>query len=237
MNKKSNMTLACKDCALRQYCLPSQLKAEDMDKAEAIVVPNNPIKKNENLYLTGESMSSIHIVKVGSVKTYVCNELGEESVTGFHLPGDILGLEGLHSLENANSASALEPTLVCKIPCKGSDSFLLSDSELPHYFLRLLSREMKKGQKYRLLIAKRSAEARLSGFILFLSQHLKQRNLSSTCFRLPMSKADLANYLGLAAATLSRALKQLEQNLVIKSSGRDLEILNLESLELLTREA
>ena len=235
MSKKPNMALACADCALRQFCLPSQLKAEEMTKAESIIKPNNPVKNNQQLFLSGEPMRSLHIVKVGSVKTYVNDEHGEESIIGFHLPGDILGLEGLHSLENANSATAMEPSLLCKIPCEGSESFLLSDSELPHYFLKILSREMKRGQQQRLLIAKRSAEARLGGFLLYLSKHLKKRNLSSNAIRLPMSKTDLANYLGLAAATLSRALKQLEKNQVIEISGRNLLILDTQELQTLVQ--
>ena len=95
---KSNvvkLTVACQRCSLRGICEPADIPAQEQTRLDAIIERRRPYSRSEFLYRAGEPFRSVFCVKSGSIKTYATTDKGEEQVTGFHLPGELIGLEGI----------------------------------------------------------------------------------------------------------------------------------------------
>ena len=84
----------CKDCSLAPLCLPLSLNLEDMDALDEIVKRGRPLKKGEFLFRQGDAFDSVFAVRAGALKTFTLSDAGEEQITGFHLPSELVGLCG-----------------------------------------------------------------------------------------------------------------------------------------------
>lgn len=82
----------CKDCSLAPLCLPLSLNLEDMDALDEIVKRGRPLKKGEFLFRQGDNFGSVYAVRSGALKTFSLSDSGEEQITGFHLPSELVGL-------------------------------------------------------------------------------------------------------------------------------------------------
>ncbi|NYS41399.1 cyclic nucleotide-binding domain-containing protein, partial [Pseudomonas syringae pv. actinidiae] len=85
----------CKDCSLAPLCLPLSLNTEDMDSLDQIVKRGRPLKKGEFLFRQGDTFESVYAVRSGALKTFNISDSGEEQLTGFHLPSELVGLSGM----------------------------------------------------------------------------------------------------------------------------------------------
>src|SRR5690606_16812816 len=94
-----------------------------------------------------------------------------------------------------------------------------------------MSREIINDQRLVALIGKNSADERLATLLLSISSRNAQRNLSGLRFRLPMSRADIGNYLGLTVETVSRIFGRFQKHQLLKVDKKEIEILNLEALQ------
>src|SRR5690606_24017791 len=82
----------CNDCSLAPLCLPLSLNMEDVATLDAIVKRGRPLKKGEFLFRQGDHFNAIFAVRSGSLKTFSVTDIGEEQITGFHLPSELVGL-------------------------------------------------------------------------------------------------------------------------------------------------
>lgn len=112
----NNSGVSCGSCRLNELCLPIALSESDMQQLDDIVERNRPYKKADHLYCQHDEFRSIFAVRSGSFKTYVLSSSGSGRVTGFSLPGEIIGMDGIADRTHANSAVALEHTSICEIP-------------------------------------------------------------------------------------------------------------------------
>jgi len=165
----------------------------------------------------------------------VVNALGEEQITGFYFPGELLGLNGLHENVYAGTAIALETVSLCEIPFVKLDELSALLPELRRQLMRQMSQEIADEQNMMLVLAKTSAEEKLGNFLIRLSLRFKRLGFSATQFRLTMSRVDIGNYLGLAVETVSRTLTKLQQRGVIKVAGKEVTILDMDGLSGLNR--
>ncbi|HTO20629.1 MAG TPA: cyclic nucleotide-binding domain-containing protein, partial [Pseudomonas sp.] len=85
----------CKDCSLAPLCLPLSLNLEDLHALDEIVKRGRPLKKGEFLFRQGDAFGSVFAVRSGSLKTFSVTDLGQEQITGFHLPSELVGLSGM----------------------------------------------------------------------------------------------------------------------------------------------
>ena len=97
----------CKDCSLAPLCLPLSLTVEDMDSLDEIVKRGRPLKKGEFLFRQGDPFGSVFAVRSGALKTFSITDAGEEQITGFHLPSELVGLSGMATEPYPGSARAL----------------------------------------------------------------------------------------------------------------------------------
>lgn len=227
-----SLSTACKNCSLHPLCLPLALNIEDMDTLDGIINRGRPIKKGEHLYYQGDEFKAIYAVRTGTLKTYSLTNDGEEQITGFHLASELVGLESYDSVTYPSSAKALETTNVCEIPIEKLDDLAGKMPELRRQLMRLMGKELRDEQKMMLLLSKKSAEERIASFLVNLAARFKRRGFSGTSFRLTMSRADIANYLGLAVETVSRVFTRFQKQGLLDNSGsaKDIIITNFDEL-------
>src|SRR5690606_18883757 len=106
----------CKECSLAPLCLPLSLTLEDIDALDNIVKRGRPLKKGEFLFRQGDHFGSVFAVRTGALKTFSVTDGGEEQITGFHLPSELVGMSGMAGMTYPVSAQALETTSLCEIP-------------------------------------------------------------------------------------------------------------------------
>jgi CRP/FNR family transcriptional regulator len=158
-------------------------------------------------------------VRTGTIKTYTLTNDGEEQITGFHLASELVGLESYDSINHPSSAKALETTNVCEIPVDRLDELAGKMPELRRQLMRLMSKELRGEQQMMLLLSKKSAEERIASFLINLAARFKRRGFSGTSYRLTMSRADIANYLGLAVETVSRVFTRFQKQNLLETTG------------------
>lgn len=225
----------CAECTLNSVCLPPALNSQEMQQIDGIALRTRPLPRGGVLFHEGMPFQALFPVRSGAIKTYSNTPNGEEQVTGFYLPGEIVGLDSIGN-PNGNygsTAIALETTAVCILPYDALKELAAQMPSLQHHLFRLMSSEIRADQQIMQLVGRRTAEQRLSAFLLALSARYKRRHLSDTHLLLPMSRSDIANHLGLALETVSRLFSRLQQLSVLQVQGREVEILNRGVLQML----
>jgi CRP/FNR family transcriptional regulator len=190
-----------------------------MDSLDAIIKRGRPLQKGEHLFYQGDEFKSVYAVRTGTIKTYTLTNDGEEQITGFHLASELVGLESYDSINHPSSAKALETTNVCEIPVDRLDELAGKMPELRRQLMRLMSKELRGEQQMMLLLSKKSAEERIASFLINLAARFKRRGFSGTSYRLTMSRADIANYLGLAVETVSRVFTRFQKQNLLEATG------------------
>lgn len=216
----------CKDCSLATLCLPLSLNMEDMNALDEIVKRGRPLKKGEFLFRQGDVFDSVFAVRSGALKTFSLSDGGEEQITGFHLPSELVGLSGMDTEAYPVSAQALETTSVCEIPFERLDELSILLPQLRRQLMRVMSREIRDDQQMMLLLSKKTADERIATFLVNLSARFRARGFSPNQFRLAMSRNEIGNYLGLAVETVSRVFTRFQQNKLLEAEGKSVHILD-----------
>jgi CRP/FNR family transcriptional regulator len=215
---------ACNGCSLRQLCLPMGVSQEDLHRLDEIVRRSRPMQRGRHVFRLGDQFHAIYAIRSGSVKTYTMTETGSEQITGFHLPGELIGLDAIATGAHPCGAKALETATVCELPFTQLEELAVQVPSLQHQLLRLMSKEILADGELLTLLGKKSAEERLAALIFSLSTRFKQRGFSPNEFRLSMSRNDIADYLGLAVETVSRLFTRFQQQELIEVQNKQVTI-------------
>ncbi|WP_029135129.1 fumarate/nitrate reduction transcriptional regulator Fnr [Sedimenticola selenatireducens] len=230
-----NIKVACRNCSLTSLCLPMGLTPEDVDLLDAIVKRNRPLHRGDHLFRQGDKFQCIYVVKTGTVKTFDPGEDGSEQVLGFHLPGEMIGLDAIETGIHHCSAKILETTAVCEIPFTLLEELSSTIPSLQHQMYRLLSREIGHDEDMLTLLGKRNAEERLASFLLSLSGRFQRRGFSPSDFYLSMSRHEIGNYLGLAVETVSRLFTRFQDDGLLKVERKHVQLVDIERLKQIQR--
>jgi CRP/FNR family transcriptional regulator, anaerobic regulatory protein len=216
--------VSCSGCLLSTICLPIALQAPDIERLDAIVQRGRPMRKGDYVYREGQPFTSVYAVRAGTLKTYSTTDSGEEQVTGFYLPGEIFGVDGLGKNKHISSAIALETSAICEIPFEHLINLSTHIPSLQRHFFQLMSQEIAHDQQLIAQISKNTAEQRVATLLLSISARNARRKLSATNFRLPMSRTDIGNYLGLTVETVSRIFSRFQKIGLLTSDHREIEL-------------
>lgn len=222
--------VSCGNCRLNTICLPISLHIEDIDRLNNIIQRGKPLQKGDYLYRANDPFDSVYAIRSGAVKAMTLSDNGEEQVTGFYLPGEVVGMDGIADNRYTNSVVALETASVCEIPFNRMEDLSLQIPNLQRHFFQLMSREITQDQQVITLLSKSSAEERIAALLLSISSRNSRRQLSANAFRLPMSRTDIGNYLGLRIETVSRIFTRLQKQDVITVDKKEIRIKNMEQL-------
>lgn len=228
-----NKVISCNDCRLSSLCLPIGFTRSELAKVDHIITQRPVLQKGDYLYRTHAVFECIYVVRSGCIKTVMTTELGEEKITGFYLPGDIVGMEGIGDDIYNNSAIALDTASLCKIPFNRMEALAVKLPDLQRHIFKIMGREIVSDQHAMMILNKNKAETRIAAFLLSLSSRYQRQKLSSTQWALPMSRGDLGNYLGLTIESVSRVFTRLRKQGVIQVNKREVVIKNIAQLNIL----
>jgi len=219
---------ACSRCSLQDLCIPMSLSTEDLKILESLVETIGPLHAGNHLFRQGERFQSLYAVRSGCVKSYIDNENGEEQVLGFHLPGELVGMSGIHDSMHQCSALVLDTAMVCRLPFDELSEMACNIPDLQQQLFRLISNDLRASYS---LSVYHAADERVAMFLIGFGERMVTRGFSPTHFVLPMSRQDVASYLHLSPETLSRILRQFENQGLIAASRREIRLQNLPTLE------
>jgi CRP-like cAMP-binding protein len=160
-------------------------------------------KRNTEIFGEDEPADYFYKVVSGSVRTYKILSDGRRQICGFYLQGDCFGLQ--LSEEHTFSAEAINDTKVLVVKRSALTALADRDAAVGRELFALTARELRRMQEQVLLLVK-SAQERVASFLVEMSERAEAGN----AIELPMSRQDIADYLGLTIETLSRTLTSLE---------------------------
>jgi CRP/FNR family transcriptional regulator len=184
------------------------------------------LRKGDVLYQAGEASQSLYIINKGRLKNYRLTESGKEQLVRILMPGEFSGEYALFTESIHESyAEAMSETSICMIERSDLQEILMKYPSISFNFLEVFSNRIESSEKQTTLFATEKVGTRVA---LFLAQSMDG---SSNIVSLPMTKRDLASYLGTTPETISRMLTKLEEKGYIKRKGNNkIEILNLDGL-------
>jgi CRP/FNR family transcriptional regulator len=215
---------SCSTCSLRELCLPAGLDAGELERVDRVVNRRQAVKSGVALYRAGSKMQSVYAIRSGFVKSSVLLDDGREQVTGFHMTGDLLGLDAIGTGNHMCDATALEDSEVCEITLSALEQLSRDIPTLQRHFHRIMSREIARDYGAMLSLGSLRAEERLAAFLLNLSQRFAERGYSASEFNLRMKREEIGSYLGLKLETVSRALSQMRQDGLIEVRQKNIRI-------------
>ncbi len=220
----------CSTCHLRELCLPGGLTEPDVNQLDSLMFGRRKVRAGQTLYLEGDSFQFIYAVRIGTFKSSLALSDGREQVSGFHLAGELMGLDGIAAGAHASSAVALEDAEVCTIPYNHLTELSTSSGDMLRSVSRLMSREIVREHSLMMLLGSMCAEERLAAFLLNMSRRQKARGYSASEFNLRMTRAEIGSYLGLKLETVSRTLSSFHQQRLIEVDKRYIRIVSLDGL-------
>jgi CRP/FNR family transcriptional regulator len=184
------------------------------------------VARGTALYHAGDKFESLHAVRSGAFKTVGVSRNGDEKVTGFHLAGEMLGLEAISTGRHTYTAVALEDSEVCAIPFAALEKMAGAVPALQHRLFRVLSGDISRDQGLMLMLGSMSAEQRLAAFLLSLSRRYERLGYAAARFTLRMTREEIGNYLGLTLETISRLFSKFQRDRLIGVRQREIEFRN-----------
>jgi CRP/FNR family transcriptional regulator len=220
----------CSKCCLRSVCLPSGLDGAELEKFDVLVCTTRRIGRGQALYRTGDRFETLYAVHSGGFKSVGASRHGAEKITGFHLPGELMGLEAISRIEHGYDAIALEDSEVCVLPFAPLEAAARRMPELQRQLLRVLSGDISRDHGLMLMLGGMSAEQRLAAFLLSLSRRYRHMGYDPDRFMLRMTREEIGNYLGLSTETVSRLFSQMARDGVLVVNQREIELRDREAL-------
>jgi CRP/FNR family transcriptional regulator len=223
------MAAHCAACAIRELSVCSVLSENELIRLCTIISTVN-FDTGRTVIAEGEPASDLFNVVRGSVKLYKLLADGRRQVTGFLFPGDFLGI-ALNDTY-AYSAEAIEPLQLCRFPRKKLETLLVQLPRLERKLLGTTAHELAAAQDQMMLLGRKTASERVASFLVQLSQRAVKRRRPASPLDVPMSRTDIADFLGLTTETVSRTLTKLRRAKLIAAGQRNrVDILDLEGLK------
>lgn len=217
----------CSVCSLKNICLPTGVGKQELERLETLIQSSKVHHAGDVVIRQETPFDKLFAVKSGMYKSVHLSESGDEKVVGFHLPGDIIGLDAIYPQAYTNSLVSISSSVLCQFDYEQLVELSASTPSLQHQLLRLSSKEINITQAFQ---NTQTAEQKLAAFIHNLSARNAARGFSATQLTLAMSRQDIASHLGMAAETISRMLKQFQTNEILLIDKREMKILNPEEL-------
>jgi CRP/FNR family transcriptional regulator len=222
----------CSTCTFGSVCLPSGLDKTSLNALHMLVEHVGPFHDGDVVFRNGERFGALFAVRAGMVKTRKVDDEGHEQVLGFHLPGEMIGLDAIHPAKYPCDAIALDTVYVCRFSFPALSTLAAKIPDVQQRLFDLLSADIGKSSQF---AGDHTADERLAAFLLDLGARYAARGFAPNAYRLVMPRADIANYLRLAAETVSRVLRRFQDQHLIRVDGREVELLDKVALRQLAR--
>ena len=209
----------CAGCPVRGLAVCGVLEADELADYRRLGWSLR-LTPGQTLFHEGDPATRVFTVTRGAVKLYTLLPDGRRQVTGFMFPGDFLGIS--LDEEHAVSAEALDDVQLCWFPRSRFGEFVDEHPAMERQLYFMAANELAAARQQMVLLGRKTALERLATFFMHLLERSERgEGERSNCFDLPMSRSDIADYLGLTKETVSRVLGQL----------RDLRMIRLVTLD------
>lgn len=220
----------CDQCSKADMCIGLGLEGREPEEILDFSVRPKLLRKQEKLINDGDAFHALYAVRSGALKIYKTTETGEEQIVDFCLPGDLIGLEAYHSGQFNCHAVALDTSSVCALDRGEIEQLCDTSSAFRRAFLKRMSGAIVRGENFVVTLGTRDAYQRLAAFLITLTEYYGSHGYSRTEFVLPMSRADIADYLNLAVETVSRLFSRLQTERCVRVQRSAVSILDLDRL-------
>lgn len=220
----------CMDCSVRTRCLPGGMNEREAQCLCSITIGRRRVRKGQVIYRENDNFLFMYAVRCGTFKSTVMLNNGADQVTGFHLPGDVLGFDGTVSGRHPTTATALEDAEVCVVPYSQLTDACADVRGLRMQILRMAGTELVRDQRLLALIANTHSEQRVAAFLVGLSDRMRERGFSPHEFLLRMTRADIGSYLGTTLETVSRSLSAFARRGFITVRRREIHLVDIDAL-------
>ena len=227
----AKLKAACSSCSLHELCLPAGLTASELESVDLMIDIRRLVKRGDYVFRSGTPLHALYAIRSGFVKSCVLYEDGREQVAGFHMMGELMGMDAIGTSKHLCDAVALEDSEVCEISLDDLETLSREIPSLQQHFHRIMSREIARDYGVMLLLGSMRAEERLAVFLLNLSQRCAARGYSPIEFHLRMTREEIGSYLGLKLETVSRALSHFQAQGLIAVQNKHLRILQMDNLK------
>lgn len=207
---------------------------QDVPLMDSFIQERVRVPKGISLFELGDSAQAIYGLRSGALKTQLEDAAGQVQITGFVLPGEIIGMDAMIDDTHVSHAIALEDSEVCVIRIEDIDRISPQFPMLQQQFRRLMSMEINRAHLLVMALGTLRSEQRVATFLLNLSDRLATLGYSPRDFILRMSREEIGNYLGLTLETVSRLFSRFARENLIRIKQRDVSILDMDALRLLS---
>jgi len=203
----------CVDCVIRGVGICAPLDGTELRQFDHLG-RRVQFAACETVFSEQEITTSVFNLVGGVMRLYKLLPDGRRQIVGFALAGDFLGMNA--SDRHSFSADAISAVTLCQFPSQAFARFVESRPHLLRRINELAVRELSQARDHMVLLGRRSAEEKVATFLLGWRDRLAARNGFSKLVSLPMSRQDIADYLGLTIETVSRTFTKLERDGIIQ---------------------
>lgn len=225
--------MSCDTCPSKAVCAATELSGHDPALRNRIVRRARARKKSEVLYRLGDPLQALYVIRAGSIRTSMSTCEGEVQVLGFHVPGELLGIDAISENFHPSDAVAIETSVVCELPFPALEKLMHETPVVQRQFLRLMSREIAREEELMCMLGQQNADSRLAACLLSLSARYHRVDTRGDGLTLSMSREDLGNHLGLAMETVSRLFTRFQEEGLLSVTGRHVQLLDYPRLRAL----
>ena len=219
----------CTACPVRPISICSGLSINELSDLEKIVT-DIVVKAGAPIFDEGEAATHRYNLTSGCIRIYKLLGDGRRQIIGFLFPGDFLGLA--IEDEYAYGAEAVVESHLCRFPQRDLEDLISRYPALEKRLLGVTKHELAIAQEQMVLLGRKSAEEKVVTMLLTFSRRAQHRGQSENPVFLPMTRADLGDYLGLREETVSRAMTQLKTKGVIRlENDNHVRLMDMEKLD------
>ncbi len=217
----------CRACSIRHAAIEADVAAEDFRHLVAIA-SDFGVQKGQTIFGEGESGDYIYSVTQGTVMSYKLMQDGRRQVTGFYFPGDFVGLvdDGTY----AHSAEAATDARLFRYRLPELNALMLRHPIMEHRLAEIARHELVEAEEHALLLGRKTAKEKVATFLLRIARQATDRGERPDLLTITVSRAAIADYLGLTIETTSRTLAGLTKSGLISGKARKIKILDEEKL-------
>lgn len=220
---------SCAARPLNQLFLPLSLAPQDLGRLDPLI-PAWRLDTDEFLFREGERLSALYVLQTGSLELHVEDSGGRRKVMGFYFPGDVLGADALRNGRHGAACIALEAASVSVVPVYRLEEICALVPNLGEQIRSLMRGDIDHEHRRLLRLGDLNEEQRLATVLLSLSRRQDRFGRSRTRLNLPMTRHQMAAYLGSSPASLGRAVAKLRDAGLLSVQGRAIHLLDIPCL-------
>jgi len=216
----------CEDCEAKADSLMNFSFEDDLEVINCNKICNH-FKKGQTIFYEGNTPPCLYCVNKGKIKLYRTGKDGKEQITGFGVPGDFLGYRAIIAEEGyANSATALEDTVVCLIRKEDFLTMLQKNSYISKQMMVSLCKELGIAMEKIQSLSQKSVRERLAETLFYLKDTFRGKEQDDNKIEIVLPREDIANIVGTTTETVIRTLSDFKNEKLIELDGKKIRIIN-----------